>query len=130
LYADIQLQDSTLNLVVNYHNKRAKWYVNHFAGGFDKTAKRKKTYVRLPNGRIKKTRSFLVFRVYPKVKQGSDIHIGLKEKEIEQQKEEAIDVAPKPEKTFIERMTELQTIIALTTSITTTTLATISLLRQ
>jgi protein involved in polysaccharide export with SLBB domain len=130
LYADIQLQDSTLNLVVNYHNKRAKWYVNHFAGGFDKTAKRKKTYVRLPNGRIKKTRSFLVFRVYPKVKQGSDIHIGLKEKELEKQKEEAIDVAPKPEKTFIERMTELQTIIALTTSITTTTLATISLLRQ
>ena len=132
LYADVQLEDSTLNLVVNYHNRRAKWYVNQFAGGFDKTAKRKKTYVRHANGRIKKTRSFLVFKVYPKVKQGSEIHIGLKEKVIKEreEKQKGIDTSPKQEKSFIERMTELQTIIALTTSITTTTLATISLLQQ
>jgi protein involved in polysaccharide export with SLBB domain len=132
LYAESQLQDSTLNLVVNYHNRNAKWYVNHFAGGFDKTAKRKKTTVRLPNGRIKKTRSFLFFKIYPKVKQGSEIHLGIKDKYLKEQeaKEEGNNIVPKEKKPFIERMTELQTVIALTTSITTTTLATISLLRQ
>lgn len=116
-----------LNIVVNYFNRRAKWYVNQYAGGFSKDAKRKKTTVIYPNGRVKKTRSFLFFKVYPKVKRGSEIHLGLKDKVIKQRKEDklkekGIELNPdKEKKTLLERMTELNAITAISTSIMLTT---------
>ena len=104
-----------LRIVVNYFNRRAKWYVNQYAGGYSKDAKRKKTTVTYANGRVKKTRSFLFFKIYPKIKRGSEIHLALKIKE-----ERGIDVQPE-KKSLLERMTELNAITAITTSIMLTT---------
>lgn len=53
--------------------KRAKFYIKKYGSGFGKYAKKKDTYVILPNGHIKGTRFTLVGRVYPKVKEGSEI---------------------------------------------------------
>ncbi|MFT5104239.1 MAG: protein involved in polysaccharide export with SLBB domain, partial [Candidatus Latescibacterota bacterium] len=111
-----------LNIVLNYFNRRAKWYVNQYAGGYSKDAKRKKTTVTYANGRIKKTRSFLFFKVYPKVKRGSEIHLALKDKVIKQRNEKDEGFKPKEEKkSLLERMTELNAITAITTSIMLTT---------
>ncbi len=120
-----------LNIVVNYFNRRAKWFVNQYAGGFSKDAKRKKTTVTCANGRVKKTRSFLIFKVYPKVKRGSEIHLVLKDKAIKQRKADKIKEEKaknginngdeKEKKTLVERMTELNAITAITTSIMLTT---------
>jgi len=120
-----------LNIVVNYFNRRAKWYVNQYAGGYSKDAKRKKTTVTYANGRVKKTRSFLFFKVYPKVKRGSEIHLALKDKVIKQRREDKIKEEKaknginvgdeKEKKSLLERMTELNAITAITTSIISTT---------
>lgn len=53
--------------------KRAKFYINKYGSGFGKYAKKKDTYVILPNGHIKGTKCFLFFRTYPKVKEGSEV---------------------------------------------------------
>ena len=58
-----------------FFGKRAKYYVNRFAGGFNSESARGKTYVIHPNGVIRKTKSFGLFRVYPRVKQGSEIMV-------------------------------------------------------
>ena len=56
-----------------YFGKRANYYVKHFAGGFNKRSHRSKTYVIHANGIIKKTVNLGLFKVYPKVKQGSEV---------------------------------------------------------
>ena len=53
--------------------KRAKYYIKEYGSGFGKYAKRKDTYVILPNGHIKGTRFTIFGRRYPKVKEGSEI---------------------------------------------------------
>lgn len=126
LYASNQLTGENINIVVNYYNKSAKWYINHFAGGFDKSAKRKKTYVRLPSGRIKKTRSFLFIKKYPKVKKGSEIQLTIKDKYLEKIEQENNPAPPEEKKSYLEKLTELQVIVGITSAITATTLATIT----
>lgn len=122
-----------LNIVVNHFNRRAKWYVKQFAGGFSKDAKRNKTTVTYPNGRIKRTRSFLFIKCYPKVKRGSEINLTLKEKaRIKREKIKNGDNGGgkgggkgtkigKDKKTVLERLTELNAITSITTSIMLTT---------
>lgn len=53
--------------------KRAKFYIKNYGSGFGKYAKKKDTYVILPNGHIKGTKCILFFRTYPKVKEGSEV---------------------------------------------------------
>ncbi|HUH72925.1 MAG TPA: SLBB domain-containing protein [Chitinophagales bacterium] len=53
--------------------KRAKYYIHKYGSGFGKYSKKKDTYVILPNGHIKGTRFMLFGRVYPKVKEGSEV---------------------------------------------------------
>ncbi len=53
--------------------KRAKYYIKKYGSGFGKYSKRKDTYVILPNGHIKGTRFTLIGRVFPKVKEGSEV---------------------------------------------------------
>lgn len=56
-------------------NKRAKYYINNFGNGFTKESWRRKTYVIQPNAKINRTRNFVVFKVYPKVRKGSTIYV-------------------------------------------------------
>lgn len=53
-------------------NYNFKDYINH-SGGFTQKSARKRGYVIYANGSINKTRQFLFFRNYPKIKPGSEI---------------------------------------------------------
>ena len=71
----------------HFNGKRAGFYIKEYAGGFDKDAKRSQTYVKDLDGRLKKTRNFLLFRVHRKVKNGSEIVIsGKKANKIEERR--------------------------------------------
>lgn len=58
--------------------KSAKKYINKYGSGFAKKAKRRKLYVESPGGKVKKTRNFLFFKIYPKVKVGDKIVVPFK----------------------------------------------------
>ena len=76
---EIDSTDTKLNVQINYRAKRAKWYINKFGGGFSKDAKRSMTKVIYPNGQVKRTRNFGLFKIYPKVRRGSEIRLALKD---------------------------------------------------
>ena len=77
VYNDSLYQDSTVNIAYDGRHS-AKWYINNYAAGFDKTAMRRSTTVELPNGEVRGTKRFLLFKNYPKVEPGSRILIGAK----------------------------------------------------
>lgn len=55
--------------------RKVKYYTN-LAGGFDRRTKRKLTTVSYVDGRLKRCKSFLGIKSYPKVDQGSVISVG------------------------------------------------------
>lgn len=58
--------------------KRAGWYVKEYAAGFSHQAQRKALTVEEANGRIRRTKNFGLFKIYPKVSKGSTINIARK----------------------------------------------------
>lgn len=64
---------STQKLIVYQGGHSAKWYVNHYAGGFQKTADRRSVTVTMPNGQMLGTTSFLGIKKYPTVEPGGVI---------------------------------------------------------
>ncbi len=56
-------------------NYSAKYYINNFAGGFDKNADKFTTTVTRQNGKIKKTRKFLFINLFPRVNAGDRISV-------------------------------------------------------
>lgn len=87
----------------------AKWYIKHYAGGFDKYADRNSVTVTLPNNQTESTKHFLFFRSYPKVEPGSVISVN-----INQEKKERIE---KP-KEKIDWGLEVRNTLAALTSVT------------
>jgi len=69
--------DSIKN-VVFHGRKRANWYIDNFAGGFQKEVDRNSVTVTFPNNQMQSTRHFLFFRSYPKVESGSTITMQMK----------------------------------------------------
>lgn len=67
-----KLTDKDLGVYYIKH-KRAKYYIRNFAGGFTETSDKKHVVVVRANGARVATRSFLFFRIYPKVKPGCKI---------------------------------------------------------
>ncbi|MDX2248987.1 MAG: SLBB domain-containing protein [Bacteroidia bacterium] len=57
--------------------KKLKYYVN-LAGGYDRRSHKKMTTVSYVDGRVKRTKKFLVIRDYPKIEQGSVIEVAVK----------------------------------------------------
>ncbi|MCO5232914.1 MAG: SLBB domain-containing protein [Chitinophagales bacterium] len=53
--------------------KRAKYYVKKYGSGFGAYARKKDTYIILPNGLVKGTKFVLFARAYPKVKEGTEV---------------------------------------------------------
>ena len=47
------------------------------SGRYSLNASPRNSYVIYPNGQVRKTRSFLFFRIYPKIKAGTEIYIPL-----------------------------------------------------
>ena len=68
---------------VAYHKgRRAKFYVNRYAGGVGKNGRKRLITVRHPNGELTKTKNFGLFKIYPKVRKGSVVIVnGKVEKE-------------------------------------------------
>ncbi|AMS26970.1 hypothetical protein AEM51_08020 [Bacteroidetes bacterium UKL13-3] len=70
--------------------KRANYYVKEFANGFTKTSFKRKTYVLENNGKVSRTKNFVVFKIYPKVKKGGTVYVVTKpkkDKELKKQSE-------------------------------------------
>lgn len=70
--------------------KRANFYVKEFANGFTKSSFKRKTYVVENNGKVDRTKNYLLFKIYPKVKKGSTIYVvtkPVKTKEAKQKSE-------------------------------------------
>lgn len=63
--------------VTTYFKKgrRAKYYIKNFAGGFERTAIRRKTTVLYADGSRKRARHYILFIKYPKLKPGSIIEV-------------------------------------------------------
>lgn len=68
---------NSLNLTYQ-GGKSAKWYIQNYAGGFEKNADKSSVTVTLKNGQVLSTRRVLFVRRYPKVQSGSTIQVALK----------------------------------------------------
>jgi polysaccharide biosynthesis/export protein len=77
--------ESTLSSPLSKY-RRAGFYVNKYAGGFYKDAKRSRTYVTYPNGKVSRTVNLYVAQIYPRVKKGATIHTVLEAPEVIERK--------------------------------------------
>jgi protein involved in polysaccharide export with SLBB domain len=75
VYLTGDLNKQTPNDIGAYYlrNKRAKFYIKFFGGGFTNTSDKKKVVVVYQGGRRIATRNYVLFKVYPKVKPGCTI---------------------------------------------------------
>lgn len=74
------LTDNTVSFAY-FPGKKAGYYVRKFGGGFGETSDRKELFVQHANGEIAETKDFMLFRLYPKVREGSLIVLPEKEEE-------------------------------------------------
>ena len=86
LYPDDILRSGKFNVAFN-PGKRAKWYVDEYAAGVGENGRRRLITVEHPNGRIERTKDFLVFKKHPKVRKGSVIKVGYKPEKTKEEKE-------------------------------------------
>ncbi len=86
--------------------RRAKYYIKHFAGGFDDGAIRRKTVVTYADGSRKKARHYLLFIKYPKLKPGAVVEVAHKNKVTKSK----VNVGEKFDKTII-RLLGMATLI-------------------
>lgn len=82
LYPDKMLNAGKIN-VPFAAGKKAKYYIDNYAGGIGEKGKKKLITVEHPNGEIERTKNFLFFRKYPTVQKGSVISIGRKKEKRE-----------------------------------------------
>ena len=82
---------SSENKTVIYQgNRSAKWYIRHYAGGFQKTADKNSVTVTMPNNRTESVTKILGIRCYPKVYPGGTITLRIdqdKREKLEKEKE-------------------------------------------
>jgi protein involved in polysaccharide export with SLBB domain len=76
------------------NGKRAGYYIRTFGNGYTADAWRSKTYVVEANGRVRRTVNLYAFRVYPKVKKGSAIHVISKEKKAKSSFKDRVNKIP------------------------------------
>ena len=86
LYSDDILRAGKFNVAFS-PGKRAKWYVDEYAAGVGENGRRRLITVEHPNGRIERTKDFLVFKKHPKIRKGSIIKVGYKKEKTKEEKE-------------------------------------------
>ena len=85
--AEIAYNENGIN--VPFHKgKRAMFYIDNYAGGVNDLASKQDILVEYPNGEIRKTIDLGIFKVYPKVKNGSTIKVTYKKIKTKEEKEE------------------------------------------
>ena len=75
----------------HFNRKRANYYVNKFAGGFNKKNSKSNTVVVYPNGIAKKAINFGLFSISPKIKEGSTIIVNNKIDKEQKKNENPVD---------------------------------------
>lgn len=79
--------DSIKNMVFQ-GKKSARWYINNFAGGFQKNADKNSVTVTLPNNQMVGTKRVMIFfRDYPTVQSGSVISLQMDKEKMEKDME-------------------------------------------
>ena len=58
--------------------KSARWYINNFAAGYSKTAKKNTTTIEKMNQGVQGTKRILFLKEYPSVERGATVGVGLK----------------------------------------------------
>ena len=129
IYTENIIEGNGLKLVVNYKNRRAKWYIDEFAGGFDRKAKRSKTIVEHANGQVVSTKNFLFFKIYPKVRRGSTVKLTIKPKYLKEMEENGV-TEPKEKPSLTERLMSLNAIVSIATATTTSIISTVLLIEK
>lgn len=77
---------------VPFHKgKRAKYYLKEYAGGIDwqNGGRKRFVYVRYADGSYKKTKNYLIFKIYPKVEKGAMVYVDTKSKRDKENKYKA-----------------------------------------
>ncbi|MEO1625398.1 MAG: SLBB domain-containing protein [Bacteroidota bacterium] len=86
LYPDKLTGSGQLN--VAYHSgKNARFYVNKYAAGLGEKGRGSLISVEHPNGEIKRTKNFGLFKIYPKVRKGSVVKVGQKKPKAKKEKD-------------------------------------------
>lgn len=83
-------EQNEVRQVVYQGRKTARWYINEFAGGFQKMADRKSVTVTLPNNQTISTTKILGIHFYPVVRPGSTVSVLMdteKQRELTEPKE-------------------------------------------
>jgi protein involved in polysaccharide export with SLBB domain len=88
-----------VNIKFDKENTDVRYYIGA-AGGFGDNPWRSRISVKYSNGKVKSTKSFLLFRKYPKVKEGSTVRV--------------------PQKPKKENKTEFKDVLAITSTLITT----------
>jgi hypothetical protein len=68
------------NIMSLKSNKSARYYIKQ-SGGFSSEARKLKTLIVFPNGKVKSVKSFLGFKIYPKITSRAEIFVPQKNKE-------------------------------------------------
>lgn len=74
----IHPEDNEIKNVIYQGSKSARWYIQNFAGGFQKRANRNSVTVTLPNNQMVSTKRFLFIRNFPNAESGSIISLQMK----------------------------------------------------
>jgi hypothetical protein len=108
---NVQL-DSLIN-VPYFAGKDAKYYIEQYTGGLyrDKQVKWKDVYVSNPNGRISKSKNYILFKTFPKVEKGSEIRVALQQRKKEDEPKKRKD--PDSLEKTIQRTTMLASLVTL-----------------
>ena len=88
----IEFLDLTDNNVMNapfIAGKRAGYYIRTFGNGYTPDAWKSRTYVLEANGRVRKTANLYLFRISPRVRKGSTVHVVFKERKYKTRTEKA-----------------------------------------
>jgi len=73
---NLRIPDKEIGVTTYFKKgKRAKYYIKNFAGGFERTAIRRKTTVLYADGSRKRARHYILFIKYPKLKPGSIVEV-------------------------------------------------------
>ena len=75
IYPDKIIRGGRVN-VPHHKSKNAKWYVDEYAAGIGEDGRNRLITVEHPNGKIEKTRNYILFKSYPSVEKGSVITVG------------------------------------------------------
>ena len=70
------------------HGKSARYYIMNYGLGFGKDAQKRKTYIVLAGGSIKRTHNFLFLKIYPRVSTGAIVMVPRKIIKDDQKKKE------------------------------------------